>query len=233
MSAAIVFRNVTKRFGDMVVLDELSFSVEKGEIFAIVGPSGTGKSVTLKHIAGLLEPDFGDVVCESGKIGYLFQSGALLAWLTVRENVALPLVETTRLSDDEIDRRVDAALASVGLANDGDKYPSEISGGMQKRAGLARVLVRDADVILYDEPTSGLDPVTSASISRLVRDVARERGATSVLVTHDIASAMRIADRIMLLKDGKCVLCAAPEEFAASRNPAVVEFIAASRGEGI
>ena len=104
---------------------------------------------------------------------------------------------------------------------------------MQKRAGLARVLVRDADVILYDEPTSGLDPVTSASISRLVRDVARERGATSVLVTHDIASAMRIADRIMLLKDGKCVLCAAPEEFAASRNPAVVEFIAASRGEGI
>ena len=233
MSAAIEFRNVTKRFGDRAVLDELSFSVEKGEIFAIVGPSGTGKSVTLKHIAGLLEPDSGDVVCESGKIGYLFQSGALLAWLTVRENVALPLVETTRLSDDEIGRRVDAALAAVGLADDGDKYPSEISGGMQKRAGLARVLVRDADVILYDEPTSGLDPVTSASISRLVRDVAKERGATSVLVTHDIASAMRIADRIMLLKDGKCVLCAAPEEFAASRNPAVVEFIAASRGEGI
>ena len=104
---------------------------------------------------------------------------------------------------------------------------------MQKRAGLARVLVRDADVILYDEPTSGLDPVTSASISRLVRDVGRSRGATSVLVTHDIASAMRIADRIMLLKDGRCVLCAAPDVFAASKDSAVVEFLAASRGEGI
>ena len=233
MSAAIEFRNVTKRFGDRAVLDGLTFSVEKGEIFAIVGPSGTGKSVTLKHIAGLLEPDAGEVVCESRKIGYLFQSGALLAWLTVWENVALPLVETARLGEKEVEKRVADALAAVGLSDDGDKYPSEISGGMQKRAGLARVLVRDADVILYDEPTSGLDPVTSASISRLVRDVGRSRGATSVLVTHDIASAMRIADRIMLLKDGKCVLCAAPEEFAASRNPAVVEFIAASRGEGI
>ena len=233
MSAAVEFRNVTKRFGDRTVLDGLSFSVEKGEIFAVVGPSGTGKSVTLKHIAGLLEPDSGDVVCESRRIGYLFQSGALLAWLTVRENVALPLAETTRLTDGEIDRRVDEALASVGLSGDGDKYPSEISGGMQKRAGLARVLVRDADVILYDEPTSGLDPVTSASISRLVRDVGRARGATSVLVTHDIASAMRIADRIMLLKDGRCVLCAAPKAFAASDDPAVAEFLAASRGEGI
>ena len=233
MSAAVEFRNVTKRFGDRTVLDGLTFSVEKGEIFAIVGPSGTGKSVTLKHIAGLLDPDSGEVVCESRGIGYLFQSGALLAWLTVRENVALPLAETTRLSDAEIDKRVNVALESVGLANDGDKYPAEISGGMQKRAGLARVLVRDADVILYDEPTSGLDPVTSASISRLVRDVGRSRGATSVFVTHDIASAMRIADRIMLLKDGRCVLCAAPDVFAASKDSAVVEFLAASRGEGI
>ena len=124
------------------------------------------------------------------------------------------------------------ALRAVGLEDAADQYPAEISGGMQKRAGLARVLVRDADVILYDEPTSGLDPVTSASISRLVRKVRDARGATSVLVTHDLAGALRLADRIMLLKDGKCVLCATPEEFSASREPAVVEFLAASRGEG-
>ena len=231
--SVIEFRNVTKRFGDRAVLDGLSFSVEKGEVFAVVGPSGTGKSVTLKHVVGLLEPDSGEVTCASSRVGYLFQSGALLAWLTVWENVALPLVETTRLSEAEIDEKVSAALAAVGLADDADKYPAEISGGMQTRAGLARVLVRAAEVILYDEPTSGLDPVTSASISRLIRDVSESRGATSVLVTHDMASALRIADRIMLLKDGKCVLCAAPAEFAASRDPDVMEFIAAAKGEGL
>ena len=228
---AVEFRNVTKQFGERKVLDGLSFAVGQGEIFAVVGPSGTGKSVTLKHIAGLLEPDSGEVACSSRRIGYLFQSGALLAWLTVWENVALPLVETTRLGEKEIARRVDAALESVGLADDAGKYPSEISGGMQKRAGLARVLVRDAEVILYDEPTSGLDPVTSASISKLIRDVGKSRGVTSVLVTHDIAGAFRIADRVMLLKDGKCVLCAAPDEFSASRDPAVAEFLAAAKGE--
>ena len=229
--SAVEFRNVTKQFGGRKVLDGLSFAIEPGEIFAVVGPSGTGKSVTLKHIAGLLEPDSGEVVCASRRIGYLFQSGALLAWLTVWENVALPLVETTRLGEKEISRRVDAALEAVGLADDAGKYPSEISGGMQKRAGLARVLVRDAEVILYDEPTSGLDPVTSASISRLIRDVGRSRGVTSVLVTHDLAGAFRIADRVMLLKDGKCVLCAPPDGFSAARDPAVVEFLAAAKGE--
>lgn len=229
--SAVEFRNVTKQFGGRKVLDCLSFAIEQGEIFAIVGPSGTGKSVTLKHIAGLLEPDSGEVVCASRRIGYLFQSGALLAWLTVWENVALPLVETTRLGEKEIARRVDAALVAVGLADDAGKYPSEISGGMQKRAGLARVLVRDAEIILYDEPTSGLDPVTSASISRLIRDVGRSRGVTSVLVTHDLAGAFHIADRIMLLKDGKCVLCASPDGFSAARDPAVAEFLAAAKGE--
>ncbi|MBQ2628830.1 MAG: ATP-binding cassette domain-containing protein [Kiritimatiellae bacterium] len=228
----VAFEGVTKRLGGRTVLDGLTFSVRAGEIFAVVGPSGTGKSVTLKHIVGLLEPDEGRVTCTSQRIGYLFQSGALLAWLTVYENVALPLAETTRLTDAEIDARVTEALRAVGLEDAADLYPAEISGGMQKRAGLARVLVRDADVILYDEPTSGLDPVTSASISQLVRKVRDASGATSVLVTHDLAGTLRLADRIMLLKDGKCVLCATPEEFSASREPAVVEFLAASRGEG-
>ena len=228
---AIEFRNVSKKFGASVVLDGLSFSVAKGETFAIVGPSGTGKSVTLKHIAGLVEPDYGEVVREPLRIGYLFQSGALLAWLTVRENVALPLVETTRLRTAEIERRVDAALGSVGLLDAADKYPSEISGGMQKRAGLARVLVRDAEVILYDEPTSGLDPVTSASITRLICDVGKARGVTSVLVTHDVAGALRIADRLMLLKGGKCAFCGSPAEFTSSGEPSVVEFLSAAKGE--
>ena len=231
--AVIAFEGVVKRLGGRTILDGLTFSVRKGEIFAIVGPSGTGKSVTLKHIVGLLEPDEGRVACASRRIGYLFQSGALLAWLTVYENVALPLVETTRLSGREVDARVMDALRAVGLEDAADQYPAEISGGMQKRAGLARVLVRDADVILYDEPTSGLDPVTSASISRLMGNVRDTRGATSVLVTHDIAGALRLADRIMLLKDGKSVLCATPEEFSASRDPVVMEFLAASKGEGI
>ena len=229
----IEFRNVVKRFGEAAVLDGLSFDVEKGEILAVIGPSGTGKSVTLKHVVGLLEPDEGEVVVKTDRIGYLFQSGALLAWKTVWENVALPLVETTKLSDAEIERRVGEALAAVGLQDDGEKYPSEISGGMQKRAGLARAIVCEAEVVLYDEPTSGLDPVTSAQITRLIRDVNRTRGVTSVVVTHDLPSAFRIANRLLLVKKGRAVACLTPEDFQKSTDPEVREFLAASRGEGI
>ena len=226
----IEFENVTKNFGDGNVLDGLSFSVEKGEIFVILGPSGTGKSVTLKHIVGLLEPDSGEVRTSAERIGYLFQSGALLAWMTVAENVALPLRETTRMKEREIEAKVADALAAVGLLDAADKYPSEISGGMQKRAGLARAIVREADVILYDEPTSGLDPVTSAHITKLIGDVNAARSMTSVVVTHDLASALTIASRIMLVKDGRAVLCAKPEEFLASSDPDVAEFVAATKG---
>lgn len=229
----IEFRNVVKRFGEAAVLDGLTFDVEKGEILAVVGPSGTGKSVTLKHIVGLLEPDAGEVTVATDRIGYLFQSGALLAWKTVWENVALPLVETTRLKAGEIDRRVAAALAAVGLADDAAKYPAEISGGMQKRAGLARAIVCEAEVILYDEPTSGLDPVTSAQITRLIRDVNRTRGVTSVVVTHDLGSAFRIASRILLVKDGRAVVCLTPDEFRRSENPEARAFLAAAEGEGL
>lgn len=229
----IEFRNVVKRFGEAVVLDGLSFTVEKGEILALIGPSGTGKSVTLKHVVGLLEPDAGEVTVATDRIGYLFQSGALLAWKTVWENVALPLVETTRLKSDEIDRRVAAALKAVGLEDAAEKYPSEISGGMQKRAGLARAIVCDAEVILYDEPTSGLDPVTGAQITRLIRDVNRTRSVTSVVVTHDLVSAFRIASRVLLVKDGRAVVCLTPEEFQRSDNPEARAFLAATRGETI
>lgn len=242
----ITFENVTKRFNGRAVLDGLTFSVEKGEILAIVGPSGTGKSVTLKHLVRLIEPDEGRILFDGtdvvscgaaelaairSRIGYLFQGGALLAWLTVAENVALPLRECTDLDEAEIGRRVAAALADVELTDAADKYPSEISGGMQKRAGLARAIVRECEVVLYDEPTSGLDPVTSVVINRLIRKLNQERGITSVVVTHDLAAALRFANRVMLLKDGHVVACAEPSAFESLPNPDVQEFLAAMKGE--
>ena len=228
----IRFDNVCKNFDGKQVLAGVSFDVREGEILAIVGPSGTGKSVTLKHIVGLLTPDSGTVTVKEGaRIGYLFQGGALLAWLTVRENVALPLRETTKMKDDEIARRTDEALAAVGLEESADKFPAEISGGMVKRAGLARAIVRHADAVLYDEPTSGLDPVTAQTIHRLIKRLNVERGLTSLVVTHDLAGACSFADRILMLRDGRVALAAPPGEFLESDIPAVREYVAASKGE--
>ena len=242
----ISFENVVKEFDGRKVLDGLTFGVERGEVFAIVGPSGTGKSVTLKHIVRLLTPDSGHVrvdgvdvaECSSRqlrkirrRVGYLFQGGALLAWKTVEENVALPLKECDCLPDAQVDKRVAAALAAVELTDAAEKFPSEISGGMQKRAGLARAIVRESDVVLYDEPTSGLDPVTSVTINRLIKKLNQKLGITSVVVTHDLQGALMFADRILLLKDGKAVECSTPAEFAASENKDVKDFLAAMKGE--
>ena len=242
----ISFENVVKEFDGRKVLDGLTFGVEKGEVFAIVGPSGTGKSVTLKHIVRLLTPDSGHVrvdgvdvaECSSRqlrkirrRVGYLFQGGALLAWKTVEENVALPLKECDCLPDAQVAKRVAAALAAVELTDAAEKFPSEISGGMQKRAGLARAIVRESDVVLYDEPTSDLDPVTSVTINRLIKKLNQKLGITSVVVTHDLQGALMFADRILLLKDGKAVECSTPAEFAASDNKDVKDFLAAMKGE--
>ena len=242
----IRFDNVVKKFEGRAVLDGVSFEVTKGEILVIVGPSGTGKSVTLKHLVRLLTPTSGSVWLDDIEIssatgktleavrerfGYLFQGGALLGWLTVAENVALPLRERTHLSEAEIEMRVVKALDAVELLPAADRYPAEISGGMQKRAGLARSIVRDADIVLYDEPTSGLDPVTSVMIHRLIRKLNRERGITSVVVTHDLQGALGFATRILLLKGGRAAACLAPTDFVNSSDPAVREFLAATKGE--
>ena len=236
----IRFSNVTKKFGTRRVLDDLSLDIAKGELLVLAGPSGTGKSVLLKHCVGLLRPDAGevwvgddDVASAYGKklaairarFGYLFQNGALLGWLNVFENVALPLRERTRLGDREITARVHDALAKVGLENDGEKFPNEISGGMQKRAGLARAIVHEPEIVLYDEPTSGLDPVTARAIERLIKTLNQKTGITSVVVTHDLQGALSIGDRIALLSAGRVVECATPARFIHSTAPEVRRFL--------
>ncbi|MDR2850142.1 MAG: ATP-binding cassette domain-containing protein [Verrucomicrobiota bacterium] len=236
----IRFKQVTKRLSGRNVLDNLDFEIAAGEVFVIVGPSGTGKSVTLKHIVRLLTPTSGSVWIDDTEIsaadgagldrvrerfGYLFQGGALLGWLTVAENIALPLREKTRLDEDEIARRVAAALKAVGLEEDGDKLPSEISGGMQKRAGLARAIVNQPEIVLYDEPTSGLDPVTSRTIDALIKRLNKELGITSIVVTHDLQGALLFADRIAMLTGGKFVEVSPPKQFVATDQPDVRRFL--------
>jgi phospholipid/cholesterol/gamma-HCH transport system ATP-binding protein len=236
----IRFEKVTKVLGRKTVLDELTFEVEKGETFVIVGSSGMGKSVTLKHMVRLLTPDSGQVLIGGKNIsqsvgrslaelrerfGYLFQGGALLAWLSVGENVGLPLYENTKLSKRDIDEKVARILGLVGLEADAAKMPSEISGGMRKRAGLARAIVRDPEIVLYDEPTSGLDPVTARTIDALIERMRRQLGVTSVVVTHDLQSALSIGTRIAMLHDGGFVEVSTPEEFIQSTQPEVCRFL--------
>ena len=238
----IRFEKVTKRLGRKNVLDGCSFEISKGETFVIVGFSGAGKSVTLKHMVRLLTPDHGrvlvgdDVVSEArgadlerirSRFGYLFQSGALLQWLNVLENVGLPLREHTRMGDEEIDRIAMEKLKLVGLEEAHDKLPDNISGGMRKRVALARAIVRTPEIILYDEPTSGLDPVTSRTIDRLIDSLRGELGVTSVVVTHDLHSALAIGTRIAMLYEGEIVELATPEEFVRSKNPVVRSFLEA------
>jgi len=237
----IRFDRVRKELAGKTVLDGVSFEVRRGETFVIAGPSGAGKSVTLKHMVRLMTPDDGQVFVGSEKIsnatgeelerirakfGYLFQGGALLGWLTVRENVALPLRERTDLEDRAIAERTDRMLRLVGLEEDGDKRPAEISGGMKKRAGLARAIVRDPEIVLYDEPTSGLDPVTARRIDALISRMGRELGVTSVVVTHDLQSALSIGTRIALLQDGGIVEVADPQGFIRSPRREVQDFLA-------
>jgi phospholipid/cholesterol/gamma-HCH transport system ATP-binding protein len=236
----ITFDKVTKRLGGKTVLNGISFEVPKGETFVIVGLSGAGKSVTLKHMVQLMRPDSGsirigdDVINEARgadlermrrRFGVLFQSAALLKWLTVFENVALPLRELTKMSEEEIEKTVREKLRLLNMEEAVDVFPSDLSGGMQKRVGLARAIVMNPEIILYDEPTSGLDPVTSRLIDKLIEDLRRELGITSVVVSHDLHSALAIGTRIMMIDGGEIVENAAPQDFIKSNNETVKRFL--------
>ena len=238
----IRFDRVSKSFGGQIILDEISLDIERGETVVIVGFSGAGKSVTLRHMVRLLSPDFGKIyvgnACVSeargrdlekirSRFGYLFQGAALMQWLTVGDNVALPLRETKKMSDDEIDHLVHEKLAMVNLEDSMEKFPAELSGGMRKRVALARAIVTAPDIILYDEPTSGLDPVTSRTIDRLIDGLRVDLGVTSVVVTHDLHSALAIGSRIVMLYKGKIIENATPANFIQSRNSHVQEFLKA------
>lgn len=238
----IQFRDVHKYLFGQHVLKGINMHVNKGETFVILGPTGTGKSVTLRHIVGLHQPDSGQVFVDNmdvgrlrgrkleklrERFGVLFQSGALLNWMNLKENVALPLRETKRMKEDQIEKKVSEVLSILGLREHWFKMPSEVSGGMKKRAGLARAIVTDPEIILYDEPTSGLDPIMSRKIDELIVSLKKQFHITSVVVTHDLISAFRIADRIALLNDGKVEVCCTVEEFKKSDNEYVMEFIAA------
>ena len=224
------------------MLDALDLDIQPGETYVICGPSGMGKSVTLRHMVRLLTPDAGrvmvgdDCVSESrgrdlerirARFGVLFQSGALLQWLSVADNVALPLREHTQKSEEEIEHLVREKLRLVELEDAYDKQPADLSGGMRKRVALARAIVTEPEIILYDEPTSGLDPVTSRTIDTLIDNLRKELKVTSVVVTHDLHSALAIGTRIAMLYYGKVVEVATPEAFIESDNEIVRNFLEA------
>ncbi len=234
-------RELRKAFGARTVLDGVSLAMQAGETVAVLGGSGEGKSVFLKHINGLLRPDAGsvsvlacpvsslaedDLVEVRRRVSYIFQNGALFDSLTVGENVAFPLREHAGLGDGEVAARVAALLDRVGLAGTEALAPAELSGGMRKRVALARGLALEPEVILYDEPTAGLDPVTGLAITALIAEVTRTTGATSLVVTHDISVAARLADRLVFLSAGRFVFEGTAAE-AARAEGRVGEFVRA------
>lgn len=238
----ITLQGVTKTFQGRKVLDGLDFSIARGETVVIIGRSGEGKSVLLKHIVRLLEPDAGSIWVDGAEVttlpreglfelrkrfGMLFQGAALFDSMTICENVGLGLSEHSGLPPDEVRARACRCLAMVGLAQVEDKLPSELSGGMKKRAGLARAIAMEPDYILYDEPTTGLDPVTAMTINRLIVDLNTRLATTSVVVTHDIASALFVADRIAFLEKGRFTFVGSPDEARRSDVAALRAFLAA------
>ena len=236
--AAVALDGVTKTFGDRQVLRDVSLSVSRGETICIVGRSGTGKSVTLKLIIALLKPDSGhiwidgeDITRLEGqklsrvrrKMGFLFQNAALFDFLTLYDNLVLPLRRLTRKSDQEIDQIIDRVLRQVGLSGDRHKMPQELSGGMRKRAGLARALVLEPEILLVDEPSSGLDRITASEIDNLLLE--QKRRTTMIIVTHDVHGARRIADRFAVLDRGDLAAFGTPQELENHENQVVRKLV--------
>ena len=236
----IKVEKLTKSFGNQPVLRGLDLEVPTGSITIVIGRSGGGKSVFLKHLLGLLRPDAGRVMVDGieltglsgrafdnvrSRYGVVFQGGALFDSLTCAENVAFPLREKTRLPRSAIAARVEAALGQVGLAGVGPKYPEQVSGGMRKRVAIARALVTEPEIIFFDEPTTGLDPVLVNSIHRLIRELHRQFRFTAVMVSHEIPEIFEIADTVAMLHDGRIVEVGRPQVIQQSTNPVVRQFI--------
>jgi phospholipid/cholesterol/gamma-HCH transport system ATP-binding protein len=237
----IQIRNLYRRFGRQMVLNGLSLELCHGDVLAVIGRSGTGKSVLLKHIIGLMRPDSGQVLIAGEdihhargrtlaglrqRIDMLFQGGALFDSLTVAENIAFPLREKTKMSKGEICTAVTECLKDVGLHNVDHKFPAELSGGMRKRVALARSLVQKPEIMLFDEPTTGLDPILVRSIHQLIYDTQQQFGYTAVIVSHEIPQIFEIATQVAMLHNGVILEMAPPEQFQQSTNPVIQQFIA-------
>lgn len=236
----IEFKNLEKRLGKQQVLRGVNLQIHRAERLVIIGRSGCGKSVLLKHLIGLMQPDKGEILVDGvnvvglnememvpirKKIGIVFQGGALFDSLSVEANVGFPLKEEKKITPKEIKERVAEVLEAVGLPNQQRKMPSELSGGMKKRVALARAISRLPEIILYDEPTTGLDPITADSINQLINQISERYGVTSVVVTHDMKSVFAIADRIAMLRDGVIYKIDTPENFKKSNDEAIQHFI--------
>lgn len=243
----VALKNVTKRFGDNVVLDNVSLTVEKSKTTVVIGPSGCGKTVLIKHLIVLLRPNAGEVYFKDRRIdnlpenelskirthyGFLFQGGALFDSLSVAENIMFPIVQHYKVTDwDQLAELVKAKLAMVGLDGFQNYYPANLSGGQRKRVALARAIAMNPDVILYDEPTTGLDPINADVINELILKLQRELGETTVVVTHDMTSAYKIADRIIMLHKGKIIADGNADHIRNHPHPVVQQFINGQVGE--
>ncbi len=238
--------NVTKYFKDQCVLDSLSLQIQKGKTTVIIGKSGGGKSVLLKHMIGLIKPDEGEILVDGmnivplegkeinelrKKFGMLFQNAALFDSMNVGENVAFPLREHTRLKESEIKEKVARTLKLVGLPGSQEKLPSQLSGGMRKRVGLARAIIMDPEIILYDEPTTGLDPIMTDVIDNLIIDTQKKLGVTCVVISHDIDATFKVAHNLAMLHDGKIIAFGEARAMRECKDPAFQQFIE-GRAEG-
>ncbi len=236
----IEIRGLKKRFNDNEVLRGINLQVDEGEILVILGASGSGKSVLIKHIIGLLRPDEGSIFVKGIDIthlpekelnevrksfGMVFQNSALFDSMTVYENVAFPLIEHTKLSEDEIKERVSEKLNILGLYNVEDKYPSELSGGMKKRVGLARAVILNPEIILYDEPTTGLDPITTMTVNEMILEAREKFNVTSIVISHDIGSAFMIADKIAFLYNGVIIAEGSPQYIREAQDENLKRFL--------